>query len=448
MDLNIENYTYSDLLNVFKISNNNSLENIEKMNIFLETIKKNYSKEIVIFFTKAYNVICSIFNLHKINRIDSIENFEIINEYYQKIKSIKNLENKQVEQVISYLEDLQNDSYINSYVKILPTDNKLSSRDNRSLYNNIQTNIVENTLNNNIAPGNINSIKRITKNLNLNMNSCFRSNYFQSNSSDFQYIIPSEIKNIVSMRLISLEIPHSWYLISKNNKNDFFEIMVSIISEEHIENQSHKIYISEGNYNAKTLEDYLNKTYFCDSNNDNLLKYIRFLIHPYNNKTTFEILHNDINISLLFSSEYNDNPLSTFGWLCGFRMTNYLNVFKNITSEGIFDNGSENYIYVIINDYQYNTNHMNIVGFDKSVLNENVIAKVPFKNTNCSVILINDNNPLAQTREYNGPVNISKLHIKLLDKFGAPINLNNMDIGLTIQFELLYESYNFKNVSD
>ena len=29
MDLNIENYTYSDLLNVFKISNNNSLENIE-----------------------------------------------------------------------------------------------------------------------------------------------------------------------------------------------------------------------------------------------------------------------------------------------------------------------------------------------------------------------------------------------------------------------------------
>ena len=156
-------------------------------------------------------------------------------------------------------------------------------------------------------------------------------------------------------------------------------------------------------------------------------------------------MNDSINISLIFSDEYNDNPLSTFGWLCGFRMTNYLNIVNNITSEGIFDNGSENYIYVIINDYQYNTNHMNIVGFDKSVLNENVIAKVLFKNANTSFVL-NDNNPLSQVREYNGPVNISKLHIKLIDKFGNIINLNNMDIALTIQFEILYESYNFSNL--
>ena len=445
MDLNIDNYTYIDLLNVFKITNNNNLENVEKMNILLETVKKNYPEEIVYFFTKAYNVISSIFNLHKMNRIDSINNFDIINNYYDKIKNIKKLENKNVEQIIYYLDELQNDSYVNSYVKILPSNEKLASKNNRSLYNNVQTNIVENTLNNNIAPGNINSIKRITKFLNLNMNSCFRSNYFQSNSSDFQYIIPSEIKNVVSMRLISLEMPKSWYLISKNNKNNIFEIIITMIHAEQIESETYNIEIPEGNYTATVLEDFLNKTYFYQSNNDNLLKYIRFSIHSYNNKTSFEILNNFINISLTFSDEYNDNPLTTFGWLCGFRMSNYLNIVSNITSEGMFDNGSDNYVYVIINDYQYNTNHMNIVGFDKSVLNENVIAKVLFKNTNSSFVL-NDNNPLAQMREYNGPVNISKLHIKLIDKFGTVINLNNMDIALTIQFEILYESYNFSNL--
>jgi hypothetical protein len=381
------------------------------------------------------------------NRIDRIDNFDVVNDYYDKIKSIKNLESKNVEQIIKYLEDLQTDSYVNSYVKILPTTDKLASKNNRSLYNNIQTNVVENTLNNSIAPGKINSIKRITKLLNLNMNSCFRNNYFQSNSSDFQYNIPSEIKNVVSMRLISIEMPKSWYLISKNNKNNIFEVIVTMIHEGNIESQNFNIEIPEGNYTASALEEFLNKTYFFQSNNDNLLKYISFSIHPYNNKTSFEILNEFVNISLVFSDEYNDNPLVTFGWLCGFRMTNYLNIKNNIVSEGIFDNGNENYIYVIINDYQYNTNHMNIVGFDKSVLNENVIAKVLFKNTISSFIL-NDNNPLAQMREYNGPVNISKLHIKLIDKFGAVINLNNMDIALTIQFEILYESYNFKNVSD
>jgi len=41
MDLNIDNYTYNDLLNVFRISNNNNLENIEKMKSTLELIKKN-----------------------------------------------------------------------------------------------------------------------------------------------------------------------------------------------------------------------------------------------------------------------------------------------------------------------------------------------------------------------------------------------------------------------
>jgi hypothetical protein len=445
MDLDINNYSYGDLLNVFKIANDDSLENIEKMNMLLETIKRSYPKEIVYFFTKAYNIIYSIFQLHKMNRINSIENLEVVHDYYTKIKNIQQLENKNVDQIISYLENLQQESYVNSYVKILPSNEKLASKGNRSLYNNVQTNVVGNTLNNSIAPGNINTIKRITKILNLNMNSCFRSNYFQSSASDFQYIIPSEIKNVVSMRLVSLEIPPSWYLISKNNKNDFFEITITMIDVNKIESQSYKIEITEGNYTATMLEDFLNKNYFYLSKNDNLLKYIRFSIDPTNNKTMFEILNDVVNISLQFSNEYNDNPLNTFGWLCGFRMTNYLHVVNHICSEGIFDDGRENYIYVMINDYQYNTNHMNIVGFDKSVLNENIIAKVLFKNEKLSFVL-SDTNPLSQTREYNGPVNISKLHIKLLDKFGNIIHLNNMDIGLTIQLDILYESYNFSQL--
>ena len=167
-----------------------------------------------------------------------------------------------------------------------------------------------------------------------------------------------------------------------------------------------------------------------------------------NKKTYFEILNSSINISLIFSDDYNDNPLSTFGWLCGFRLTNYLNIINSIESEGLFDNGSDNYIYVVINDYQYNSNNLNIVGFDNSTLNENVLAKVPLKNQKYSFIFDNENNPLTKTRIYNGPVNIAKLHVKILDKYGKILNLNNMDIGLTLEFEILYESFNFKNISD
>ena len=54
---------------------------------------------------------------------------------------------------------------------------------------------------------------------------------------------------------------------------------------------------------------------------------------------------------------------------------------------------------------------------------------------------------LTKTRKYNGPVTIKKLHIKVLDKFGTIIDLNNMDFSFTIELELLYESFNFKNVT-
>ena len=49
-------------------------------------------------------------------------------------------------------------------------------------------------------------------------------------------------------------------------------------------------------------------------------------------------------------------------------------------------------------------------------------------------------NILEKTREYFGPVNIKKLHIKLIDKFGRLGELFNSNYSLTLQFEKLYSS--------
>ena len=67
-------------------------------------------------------------------------------------------------------------------------------------------------------------------------------------------------------------------------------------------------------------------------------------------------------------------------------------------------------------------------------------------NGKLSLIVKENSNPLSKVRKYTGPVNIAKINIKLLDKFGNLINLNNMDYSLTLELELLYESFNFKNV--
>ena len=74
-------------------------------------------------------------------------------------------------------------------------------------------------------------------------------------------------------------------------------------------------------------------------------------------------------------------------------------------------------------------------------INENIIAKIPLRNGKLSFTIDeNDKNPLIKIRRYNGPVNINKIEIKLLDKFGDIIDLNHMDWSFSLELEILYEN--------
>ena len=67
-------------------------------------------------------------------------------------------------------------------------------------------------------------------------------------------------------------------------------------------------------------------------------------------------------------------------------------------------------------------------------------------NGKLSLVISDNDNSLAKIRRYNGPVNLSRLEIKLLDHFGSIIDLNNMDYSFTLELEVLYENFNFKNI--
>jgi len=195
----------------------------------------------------------------------------------------------------------------------------------------------------------------------------------------------------------------------------------------------------------------LNETYFYQSKEETPLKHIIFSINEYSNRSTFELkkdaIHHFLSYSIQFMEDLNQNIMNTLGWALGFRLANYVEITDCLTSEGLFDGGGDRYIYICINDYQYNDNNFNTVCFDKSILNEDVIAKIPMVNGKLFLIIDETNNPLTKTRRYNGPVTISRLQIKILDKFGSIIDLNNMDFSFTLELEILYESFNFKNVS-
>ena len=366
IDLDINSYNFFELLNIYQLSNDHNYENITKIENKLKLIQERFSSDIYEFYLKGAKMILTIYALFEQNYIPNMTDAKNINQYMDKIKQIKNYERYNSNQIIDVIFEMDvkknktSQEGISDLNSVLNTTSRLNTLD--SLVHN-KTNIVYNSFPNSVAPGDLNSIKRITQLTNLNLNSCFRNNYYASNPCDFQYFIPTEIKNVLSMRLASIEIPNAWYLFSNMKKNNTFKIQICQGNEDY----TFVIQVPDGNYDSDTLQNYLNTTYFYEAEKDDCLKYIKFSIDPYSFKSLFELTQNHpygFKYSIEFVENLNQNIMNTMGWTLGFRLAKYENITGKIQSEGLFDAGGDRYIYMSITDYQYNNNMSNIVGFD------------------------------------------------------------------------------------
>lgn len=440
-DLDIHNYTYVEMLKLFNIPNNFEYSNKVKIEDTLLKISQNLPAEYYFFYLKVYKIIHVIYGLYSQNIILDTD-LKQIHYYVKKIKEIDSFENMEIADLLELM-GLPNQAD----KKELKNNTPVPPIQNPNIKEPANTNVVISSFVNSVAPGNLNSIKRITHTLNLSLNTCFRNNYYNTNPCDFQIVIPTEIKNVVSMRLASIEIPNAWYLFSNLKKNNEFEIEINNNGTI----TKYVIRIPEGNYDDQTLPDYLNTTYFYLATKTELdLTFIKFEIDQYSFKSRFKLtgLYPDnFCFTMNFMNINVTNIMNTMGWTVGFRLATYKNIVNQIESEGIFDGGGDRYIFVSIDDYQYNNNSLNIVCFDNSVMEKNIIAKIPMVNGKLSMIIDDNSAPLTKTRRYNGPVNLRNLYIRIMDQYGYIIELNHMDYSFTLELEILYEGFNFKDVN-
>ena len=102
IDLNIDNYDYEDILNLFKLDINfgeNDLKQAKKIVLSTHPDKSGLNKEIFLFFSKAYKILYSVYNFrekaNKSEKIKSLEDIEYIadEDIYNK-EIIENLKEK------------------------------------------------------------------------------------------------------------------------------------------------------------------------------------------------------------------------------------------------------------------------------------------------------------------------------------------------------------------
>lgn len=304
-----------------------------------------------------------------------------------------------------------------------------------------------NTFNNKIVHSNINPIRRDVISTIIHIDSSFRNNYNSSISTNFEYNFPYTINDVVSVKLDSIDIPSAWYLINSTNNNNKFIIEIS----NNTTKEEFEIIVPNGSYSIDDLVSYLNTNYFyLNSSSDPLLQLIQFSVDDYTLKSNikfvdgtsnhsfsinFDVITNDCNTSTV------NNSMNKLGWIMGFRKLQYNNE-TNITSEALFDAGGNRYIYFCINDYQNNRNNNNIAFFNHSLMNQNILGKIYLYNGKFSLNIYETDNNTSKKITYFGPTKLSKIGVKLYDKFGEIIDLNNMDFSFSLELEILYNDKN------
>lgn len=322
------------------------------------------------------------------------------------------------------------------------------------------------------------------------IDSLFRSNYTNEDNKSHNYLIelPETITKTITMSMSSIEIPLTYHNISSEHNNNIFRI--EFYKEKYDEN---KVYTDVSNLEIKLTNGIYETNFKFESLNNEVKKiYGINIINKINKEinkkiqenTIPELNENDISFNLIPSGKcriqinnalftnfsdilinFNYEPSSSngsncipnkiyqkLGWLLGFRLSDMKNgkveLQENISSKnssGIASLNYPRYLYIAINDFQASSrNYFSIAS--NSIVAPNIMGRIniqsileekyPYK-TGASPGDYNYSQKFL--REYFGPTDITKLNISLLDEFGRPFSLNNMDWSFVLTFECFYD---------
>tara|TARA_B100000963_G_scaffold351761_1_gene363886 strand:- start:733 stop:2154 length:1422 start_codon:yes stop_codon:yes gene_type:complete len=469
LDLDITNYSIKDITKFFKLKEKSTykVEEIElRENQIREQllnsghINKRFKKDLIDFLDKAKKWLIDA-KCEKINNTPS-----------------------------SIPKDYQLDK-INNPIYLAPTpkqENLIQRPTTQFMY----------TQESEFLPGKLNPLNTriITKCLNIDTR--FRGNFHNTNSSDVTMQLPTRLNKVVSMELTSIELPISFYGISQNYGNNYLHLKIHYSTSENPDKFSDAcktIVIPDGNYTETDLIDTLNymitkpldvlevdsNVFFNDKNeivdkNGNLCNTDDYIVNENNEILVkrpelvdvfkYVIFKIDINengsgsrrvtlgpemnahinikeITLDFSNNINNEQDSTtsiyskLGWNLGFTKPTYSG--DNFYNAETIIEPSTKYLFLAIDDFNNNSNSNFISVFNQSIMNTDILARISIKGTRYNLLTDINYDVVSEPRHYFGPVDLQRLRIRLLDEHGRPLQMNNSNYSFCLKLKMLYD---------
>jgi hypothetical protein len=331
---------------------------------------------------------------------------------------------------------------------------------------------INDTFVNSVPDGILNPIRRRTLTQVINIDSLFRKNYGQTNAADYTYVFPVPFNNVLSMKLCSVELPNLWYSFSHSKRNNIFYITTQNVNG--FPDTKHTITIPDGNYTPDEFITAMNN-YFTNTGNG--LNFMQLLIDPLTGKTI--IRANDVSdsttnpkpfdasnpptyspnfsftVDFRLEDDLNRSLKKNAGWMLGFRKPVYAidttNVFESLIidipkvtyyayldSEGIFGGNVNHYLFVSVDDFNKNFKNAIISENEESFLGDSILGRISIRVGSHGVVMDDPSDRIFKQRDYFGPINLEKIHIRLIDKFGETLQLHCNDYSLSLELTQLY----------
>lgn len=415
-DLNIDNYSRDELIDMFQLPSNfdkNILEiketKLKNTIINNNTISKETKTQTINFISKAKNIILNGSN----------------NQSSKNNKLLKTLE-----------------EFYNSNFELKPTNLQdtseymIQDRPNKPYLSSSPSEFFE---------GVINPIKKRTVKKILNIDTRFRDNYFSTSSTNFNIILPTNINDVLQMQVNAIEIPTTYYVVSKQYGNNFFSINVN----DGTNTSTTVISIPDGNYSLNSIMDTINNQLILAGAPFSYISFNANVTTTTESGTGQTIVGpngsgNVDNFELNFQADRfgiydNNTPLPLkFGWTLGFRNGIYTGSL-NYVSEGIVDLNGPRYLYLVVDDYNNSVNNNFYGAFNSSIINKNILARISTQSGAFNILEQNNLNIITTPRDYFGPVNLTAMNIQLLDEYGRILDLNNMDFSFCLILVTVYD---------
>jgi hypothetical protein len=295
------------------------------------------------------------------------------------------------------------------------------------------------------APENLNPLKKRIIRRTLNIDTRFRDNYYTTEATNIHLNLPTVIKNAITMKLVGCEFPPcSIYAINKRYGNNFFHITIDDTTTWQL------ITVDDGNYTGIEMVMKINNliaatplagNVTCEINDSSCR--IFFIFKNDIAAGDCRLAFNRTNVSTGSTVDAATNLQLKLGFILGFTLGEYQSSSINpeFVGEAPYDGTGPKYLYLVVDDFNNNVNNYFIGAFNESILNPNILARLPqYSRSNMSNAMLSDDvNDMATTeRNYFGPINVQKLKIQLLDEFGRIVSLNNRDFSLALEFDCVY----------